>query len=188
MQALAVRGCAATRVSRQGCACEGPRHRWSGLIACGGKRSRLARSNQHHGEARAQAPLHLSALTIPPMTLRLERVLPARPILGRYGPFWRSRAEIWRETGLRAMSKVTTAVLASCLLGASLPACSLNDPSAKDFTQMNQRPEKAKETGNTIDAAETACKAETQTRASPRSPPSFPGCARALPMRTTSPA
>ena len=62
------------------------------------------------------------------------------------------------------MSKVTTAVLASCLLGASLPACSLNNPSAKDFTQMNQRPEKAEETGNTIDAAETACKAETQTK------------------------
>jgi hypothetical protein len=62
------------------------------------------------------------------------------------------------------MSKVTMAVLAACLLGASLPACSLNDPSVKDFSQMSQRPEKAKETGNTIEVAEAACKAETQTK------------------------
>ncbi len=62
------------------------------------------------------------------------------------------------------MSKMTMAGLAACLLGASLPACSLNDPSVKDFTQMNQRPEKAKETGNTIDTAEAACKAQTQTK------------------------
>ena len=39
------------------------------------------------------------------------------------------------------------------------PGLQPEHPSAKDFTQMNQRPEKAKETGNTIDAAETACKA-----------------------------
>ena len=62
------------------------------------------------------------------------------------------------------MSKVKTAVLASCLLGASLQACSQNEPSAKDFTQVNQRPEKAEETGNTMDAAEAACKSETQTK------------------------
>ena len=56
------------------------------------------------------------------------------------------------------------AVLAACLLGAALQACSLNDPNVKNFTQIDQRPEKAKETGNTLEAAELACKAETQTK------------------------
>ncbi len=56
------------------------------------------------------------------------------------------------------------AVLVSCLLGGLLQACSHTEPSARDFAQVNQRPEKAQETGNTLEAAEAACKVETETK------------------------
>jgi hypothetical protein len=56
------------------------------------------------------------------------------------------------------------AVLASCLLGALLQACSHTDPSVKDFAQVNQRQAKAVESGNTLELAEAACKVETKTK------------------------
>jgi len=62
------------------------------------------------------------------------------------------------------MSNVKTAVLASCLLAALLQGCSHTEPEPRDFTQFNQRPEKAAETGNTLAAAEAACKLETETK------------------------
>jgi hypothetical protein len=86
------------------------------------------------------------------------------------------------------MVRVKLAVLASCLLGTLVSGCSHAEPAAKDFTLVDQRPAKAQETGNTLEAAEQACKEETRRRASPRSSPSFPGCARDLPTRTISPA
>ena len=56
------------------------------------------------------------------------------------------------------------AVLASCLLGGLLQACSHTEPSARDFSQVSQRPEKAKESGNTLEAAEAICKEESKTK------------------------
>jgi len=45
-----------------------------------------------------------------------------------------------------------------------LQGCSLSEPSTRDFTQVNQRPAKAQEAGNTLEQAELACKAETKTK------------------------
>ena len=59
------------------------------------------------------------------------------------------------------MSRVRPAVLVACLLGTLASACSLVEPTPKDFTLVDQRPAKAEETGNTLEAAELACKAET---------------------------
>jgi len=55
-------------------------------------------------------------------------------------------------------------VLASCLLGTLVSGCSHAEPAAKDFTLVDQRPAKAQETGNTLEAAEQACKEETKTK------------------------
>ena len=66
------------------------------------------------------------------------------------------------RSGFSAMSKVQVAVLAACLLGPLLSGCSHSEPAPRDFTLVDQRPAKAKEAGNTLDAAETACKAETE--------------------------
>jgi hypothetical protein len=62
------------------------------------------------------------------------------------------------------MSRVRPAVLAVCLLGALASACSLVEPKPKNFTLVDQRPAKAEETGNTLQAAETACKEETKRK------------------------
>jgi len=66
--------------------------------------------------------------------------------------------------GVRAMLRVRLAVLAACLLGAPASACSLSEPAAKNFSLVDQRPAKAAEAGNTLQAAETACKEETQQK------------------------
>jgi hypothetical protein len=62
------------------------------------------------------------------------------------------------------MWRVRPAVLAACLLGALASACSLSEPAPKNFTLVDQRPAKAEEAGNTLQAAETACKAETKQK------------------------
>ena len=61
------------------------------------------------------------------------------------------------------MARVEGAVLAACLLG-TLPGCSLSAPAPRDFTLVDQRPAKAQEAGNALEAAQTACKAETKTK------------------------
>jgi hypothetical protein len=60
------------------------------------------------------------------------------------------------------MSRVQVAVLAACLFGPLLSGCSHAEPAPRDFTLVDQRPAKAQESGNTLEAAETACKAETE--------------------------
>ena len=62
------------------------------------------------------------------------------------------------------MSKVTRAALAACLLGAWLMGCSHTEPAPRDFTLVGQRPDKAQEAGNTLPAAEAACKQDTKTK------------------------
>ena len=62
------------------------------------------------------------------------------------------------------MSSVRPAVLAAYLLGTLVSACSLVEPAPKDFTLVDQRPAKAEETGNTLQAAELACKEETKKK------------------------
>jgi hypothetical protein len=55
-------------------------------------------------------------------------------------------------------------VLVACLLGALASACSRAEPAPKDFTLVDQRPAKAEETGNTLAAAQLACKEETKRK------------------------
>jgi hypothetical protein len=62
------------------------------------------------------------------------------------------------------MPKPTLALLAACLLAAIASACSWVEPKPQDFTLAAQRQAKAEETGNTLEAAEDACKAETKRR------------------------
>ncbi len=50
------------------------------------------------------------------------------------------------------------------LLAAALQGCSLAEPAPRSFTQIEQRPAKAAETGNTLQQAEAACKAETEAK------------------------
>jgi hypothetical protein len=52
-------------------------------------------------------------------------------------------------------------MLVACLLGALAGACSQAEPTPKDFVLVDQRPAQAKEAGNTLAAAERACKDET---------------------------
>ena len=59
------------------------------------------------------------------------------------------------------MTRVTGAALAACLLGA---CCSYTEPAPRDFTLVSQRPAKAQEAGNTLEAAEGACKQDTKTK------------------------
>jgi hypothetical protein len=66
--------------------------------------------------------------------------------------------------GVQAMSRVRAAVLVICLVGALASACSLAEPAPKNFTLVDQRPAKAEEAGNTLQAAELACKEETQKK------------------------
>ncbi|MBC8014040.1 MAG: hypothetical protein H7X74_08195 [Methyloceanibacter sp.] len=62
------------------------------------------------------------------------------------------------------MSRVRPAVLMACLLGTLASACSHAEPTPKDFTLVDQRSAKAEETGNTLAAAQLACKEETKTK------------------------
>ena len=59
------------------------------------------------------------------------------------------------------MSRVGPAVFVACLLGTVASACSLTEPAPRNFTLVDQRPAKAQETGNTLEAAEQACKEQT---------------------------
>ena len=62
------------------------------------------------------------------------------------------------------MSRVRPAVLVACLLGVLASACSLSETTPKHFTLVDQRPEKAKEEGNTLVKAELKCKEETKRK------------------------
>jgi hypothetical protein len=62
------------------------------------------------------------------------------------------------------MARVKPVVLAACLLGTLASGCSLTAPAPKDFTLVDQRPAKAEESGNTLQAAELACKEETKIK------------------------
>ncbi len=55
-------------------------------------------------------------------------------------------------------------MLAACLFGTLASGCSHAEPAPRDFTLVNQRPAKAEEAGNTLEAAELACKEETQKK------------------------
>jgi hypothetical protein len=55
-------------------------------------------------------------------------------------------------------------VVVACLLGTLASACSHAEPTPKDFTLVDQRAAKAAETGNTLENAEGACKAETKAK------------------------
>ena len=62
------------------------------------------------------------------------------------------------------MSRVRSAVLAVCLLGTVVSACSLAEPKDKNFTLVDQRSAKAEEAGNTLEAAQRGCKDETKKK------------------------
>jgi len=62
------------------------------------------------------------------------------------------------------MSRVKRAVLASCLLGPLLAACSQAKPAPKDFVLVDQRPAKADESGNTLAKAEQLCTEEAKRK------------------------
>ena len=62
------------------------------------------------------------------------------------------------------MSRVKLAVLAVGLLGLALSGCSHAEPAPKDFALVRQREAKAEESGNTLEAAELACKEETERK------------------------
>lgn len=68
------------------------------------------------------------------------------------------------KLGFSPMSRVKVAVLAACLFGPLLSSCGHNDPAPRDFTLVDQRPAKAQEAGNTLEAAEAACKDETKRK------------------------
>ncbi len=62
------------------------------------------------------------------------------------------------------MSRVKPAILALCLCGPLLAACSLSEPAPKDFTLVSQSAGKAEETGNTLEVAEKDCQNETRRK------------------------
>jgi hypothetical protein len=62
------------------------------------------------------------------------------------------------------MSGVRPAVLVACLLGTVASACSHAEPTPKDFVLVDQRPAKAEEADNTLEAAELTCKAKTKEK------------------------
>jgi hypothetical protein len=105
-----------------------------------------------------QAALHLSALTFLANGVVLERA--------RVGSHLGPQIDILtlEGSGVLAMSRVKVAVLAACLLGPLLAGCGHSEPAPHDFTLVDQRPAKAEEAGNTLDAAEKACKEETKTK------------------------
>jgi hypothetical protein len=58
----------------------------------------------------------------------------------------------------------TRPVLGACLLAVLAQGCSVADPKPQDFTLTGQREAKAAEAGNTLEAAELACKTETKRK------------------------
>jgi hypothetical protein len=62
------------------------------------------------------------------------------------------------------MKRARTSLLAACLLSVMAPACSQTGSLPKDFALIDQRAEQAKETGDTLEAAERICKTETQRK------------------------
>lgn len=62
------------------------------------------------------------------------------------------------------MPKLGLALLVVCLLAPLGAACSQLEPKPRDFTLATQRPAKAEEAGNTLEAAELACKEETKRK------------------------
>ena len=62
------------------------------------------------------------------------------------------------------MSRVNPTILALCLCGPLLAACSLTEPAPRDFTLVNQSPAKAEEAGNTLEVAEKDCQEETRRK------------------------
>jgi hypothetical protein len=63
-----------------------------------------------------------------------------------------------------SMSRAKLSALAVCLTAIAASGCSLTQPAQRDFTLVNQREAKAEETGNTLEAAEKACKEETEKK------------------------
>jgi hypothetical protein len=59
------------------------------------------------------------------------------------------------------MKRARPSLLAACLLSVMASACSQTGSLPKDFTLVDQRADQAKETGNTLEAAERICKTET---------------------------
>lgn len=62
------------------------------------------------------------------------------------------------------MSKLYLVPLAACLAAFAASGCNLSENAPRDFTLVDQRPGKAEESGNTLQAAEAACKAEAKTK------------------------
>jgi hypothetical protein len=60
-------------------------------------------------------------------------------------------------------SRVKAAALAACLLATWLTGCA-SEPAPRGFTLVGQRPAKAVEAGNTVEAAEAACKEDIKTK------------------------
>jgi hypothetical protein len=56
------------------------------------------------------------------------------------------------------------AALTACLLAVLAQGCSQLEPKPRDFTLTEQRPAKTEEAGNTLEAAETACREETKRK------------------------
>jgi hypothetical protein len=74
-------------------------------------------------------------------------------------PYWRGDV-----VGVSAMTRVKLAMLAACLFGTLASGCSQTEPTPRDFTLVGQRPAKAEEAGNTLEAAQVACKTETKRK------------------------
>ena len=55
-------------------------------------------------------------------------------------------------------------MLAWCLLGPLLAACSQAEPAPKDFVLVDQRPGAAEESGNKLKTAEQDCQKETEKK------------------------
>jgi hypothetical protein len=62
------------------------------------------------------------------------------------------------------MPRAKLAILALCLLGLQLSACSHPEPAPKEFTLVNPRPAKAGEAGNSLEMAEHICKDEAKRK------------------------
>lgn len=62
------------------------------------------------------------------------------------------------------MSRVKLWAFAACLIAMPASGCSLSDPAPRDFTLVDQRPAKTEEAGNSLKAAEEACKAQTKQK------------------------
>jgi hypothetical protein len=62
------------------------------------------------------------------------------------------------------MSRGKLSAFAICLIALPAFGCSMMQPEPRKFTQVNQREAKAEETGNSLAAAEEACKKETERK------------------------